>query len=136
MENLLKPIYDNEREGKKGPVFFIFPGKGINHHIFFYFFVDDLVIISKQLGYPFLLLRGRNLLFQKILEALMINFNLEALSQEIRTSDIHGMHNSQHFLFIGGLAQMELEQLFVGESQRLTILHEDNHNAFPLGITF
>jgi hypothetical protein len=58
--NLLKPICDNEREGKKGPVFFIFPGKGINHHIFFSFFVDDLIIISKQLGYPFFFALGRN----------------------------------------------------------------------------
>jgi len=82
--NLLKPICDNEREGKKGHVFFIFSGKGINHHIFISFFVDDLIIVSKQLGYPFLLLWGSNSLFQKILEALMINFNLEAFPQEIR----------------------------------------------------
>jgi hypothetical protein len=63
MVNLLKPICDNEREGKKGPVFFIFPVKGINHHILFSFFVDELIIISKQLGYPFLLLGGRNSFF-------------------------------------------------------------------------
>jgi hypothetical protein len=117
--------------GKKGIVFFIFPSKGINHHIFFSFFVENLVIISKQLGYPFLLLRGRNSLFQKILEALKISFNLEASPQEIRTPEIHSTQNSQHFLFIGGLAQMALRQLFVDESQRSTILDEDSPNAFP-----
>jgi hypothetical protein len=60
-------------------------------------------------------------LFHKILEALMINFNLEALPREIRTLEIYNVQNSQHFLIIGGLDQMTLRQLFVGESQRLTI---------------
>jgi hypothetical protein len=49
------------------------------------FFVEDLIIIFKQLGYPFLFLQGKNLLLQKILDPLMIHFNLESLPQEIRT---------------------------------------------------
>jgi hypothetical protein len=65
----------------------------------------------------------------------MICFNLEAFPQDIRTSEIHNVQNSQHFLFIGGLAQISLRQLLAGEIQRLTILHEDNPNAFPQGIT-
>jgi hypothetical protein len=47
----------NERE-KREPSFFIFPGKSVNHHIFFTLFVNDLIIISKQLGHPFLFLWG------------------------------------------------------------------------------
>jgi hypothetical protein len=50
------------------------------------FFVEDLIIIFKQLGYPFLFLQGKNLLLQKILDPLMIHFNLESLPQEIRTT--------------------------------------------------
>jgi hypothetical protein len=61
----------------------------------------------------------------------MISFNLEALPQEITMLEIHNMRNNQHFLFIGGLAQMVLEKLFVGEIQRSTTLHEDSPNAFP-----
>jgi hypothetical protein len=46
------------------------------------------------------------------------------------------MYNIQHFLFIGGLAQMEIrKKKNSSEIQRLTILHEDIPNAFPRGIT-
>jgi hypothetical protein len=45
----------NERE--EGPFVFIFPGKSISHHTFFALLVKNLIIISKQLGHPFLWLR-------------------------------------------------------------------------------
>jgi hypothetical protein len=57
----------------------------------------------------------------------MINFNLEVFPQDIRMPNTH----TQNLIFIGGLAQMALGQLFVGESQRSTILHEDIPNVFP-----
>jgi hypothetical protein len=57
LENNLKPICDNEGEEKEGP-FFILSGEGINHHIFFSLLVNDLIIIPKQLGHPFLFLWG------------------------------------------------------------------------------
>jgi hypothetical protein len=75
--NNLEPIWYNEGEGKKGPFIFIFSGKCINNHIVFSFLVNDLIIISKELSHPFLLLWGGKALFQKILEALMICLNLE-----------------------------------------------------------
>jgi hypothetical protein len=56
--NNLKPICNNEGEGKEEPFLFLLLGEGINHHIFFSLLVNDLIIISKQLGHPFLLLRG------------------------------------------------------------------------------
>jgi hypothetical protein len=65
----------------------------------------------------------------------MINFYLEVFPKEIRSPKIDSVQNSQNFLFMGGLAQMELKQLFCGESQRSSILHEDSPNAFPRGIT-
>jgi hypothetical protein len=77
----LEPIWYNEGKRKKGSVIFIFSGKCICNHIVFAFFVNDLIIISKELGHPFLFLSGGNALFQKILEALMVCLNLEAFPQ-------------------------------------------------------
>jgi hypothetical protein len=95
----LEPIWYNEGEGEKEPFIFIFSRKSVNNHIFFAFLVNDLIIITKELSYPFLLLWGGRSLLQKILEALMICLNLEEFPQEIRVSEIHCMQNSQHFLF-------------------------------------
>jgi hypothetical protein len=69
-----------ERE-KNRPFIFIFSRKCICNHIVFSFLVNYLIIISKELSHPFLFLWGGNVLFQKILEALMICLNLEAFSQ-------------------------------------------------------
>jgi hypothetical protein len=60
-----------ERE-KKGSFIFIFPGQCICHDIVFSLLVNDLIIISKELSHPFLLLLGGNALFQKVLEALIV----------------------------------------------------------------
>jgi hypothetical protein len=79
--NGLEPIWYNEGERKKGPFILIFSGKCICNHIVFVFLVNDLIIIFKELSHPLLLLWGGNALFQKILEALMICLNLEALPQ-------------------------------------------------------
>jgi len=110
--------------------------KGHQPPHFLFLFVYDIIIISKQLGYPFLFLQGRNSLFQIILEALMINFYLESFPREIRMTKIHIMKNIQHFIFIGWLDQMVLRQCFGGQSQRSAIFHENIPNAFPRGITF
>jgi hypothetical protein len=56
MENCLNPINYNEREGKEGPFIFIFTGKNINKKKLFSILVNDLIIIPKQLGHPFLFL--------------------------------------------------------------------------------
>jgi hypothetical protein len=45
--NSLDPILYNEGEGEKGPIFFIFPGKSIDHEIFISFLVNDIIIITK-----------------------------------------------------------------------------------------
>jgi hypothetical protein len=82
----LEPIEYNEGKRKKGSFVFIFPGQCIRHDIVFSLLVNDLIIISKELSHPFLLLLGGNVLFQKVLETLMVGLNLEALPQEIRTS--------------------------------------------------
>jgi len=81
LANDLEPIWYNEGERKKGAFIFIFLGKCICNHIIFFFLVNDLIIISKELSHPFLLLWGGNALFQKIFEALMICLNLEAFPQ-------------------------------------------------------
>jgi hypothetical protein len=47
LTNILEPIWYNEGEGEKGPVFFIFPGNNIGHYIFLTLIVNDLIIISK-----------------------------------------------------------------------------------------
>jgi hypothetical protein len=91
LANSLEPIWYNEGKRKKGSFFFIFFGQCIHHHIVFAFLVNHLIIISKELSHPFLLLRGGNALFQKVLEALMLCLNLEMLPQEIRESQINGM---------------------------------------------
>jgi hypothetical protein len=75
----LEPIEYNEGKRKNGSFFFIFLGQCIHHYIVFDLPVNDLIIISKELSHPFLLLLGGNALFQKILEALMVGLNLEAL---------------------------------------------------------
>jgi hypothetical protein len=75
----LEPIWYNEGERKKGPFIFIFSGKCIDNHIVFSFLVNDLIIIFKELSHLFLLLWAGNVLFQKMLEALMIYLNLEEL---------------------------------------------------------
>jgi hypothetical protein len=82
--NDLEPIWYNEGKKKKGSFIFIFLGKCIRNHIFFSFLVNDLIITSKELSHPFFLLQGGNALFQKILEALMVCLNLEALPLYIR----------------------------------------------------
>jgi hypothetical protein len=84
LPNDLEPIWYNEGKIKKGSFIFIFSGKCICNHIVFAFLVNDLIIISKELSHPFLLLRGGNALFQKIFEALMVCLNLEAFPLEIR----------------------------------------------------
>jgi hypothetical protein len=111
----LEPIWDNEGERKKGSFFFILLGKSVIKNSSFSLVVNYLIIIAKELGDPFLLLRGGNSLFHKMLEALMICFNLEALAQEIRMPEIHSMQNRQNFLFIDRLSQMALRNFFVGE---------------------
>jgi hypothetical protein len=80
----LQPIRYNEGNIKEGSFIFIFPGQCIRHYIVFALLVDDLIIIAKELGDPFLFLLGGNALFQKVFEALMVCLNLESLPQEIR----------------------------------------------------
>jgi hypothetical protein len=80
----LQPIRYNEGKRKEGSFVFIFPRQCIRHYIFFALLVNDLIIISKKLSDPFLLLLGGNVLFQKVFEALMVCLNLESLPQEIR----------------------------------------------------
>jgi hypothetical protein len=87
----LEPIRYNERKRKKGSFFFIFSGQCIYHYIVFSLLVKDLIIITKELNHPFLLLLGGNALFQKVLEALMVGLNLEAFPQEKRVPQINGM---------------------------------------------
>jgi hypothetical protein len=77
--HILEPIWYNKGEGKKGSFIFIFSRKSISNHIFFSFLVNDLIIITKDVSYPFLFLLGGRSLLQKILEALMICLNLESL---------------------------------------------------------
>jgi predicted ABC-type exoprotein transport system permease subunit len=81
LANILEKIWYNEGERKKRSFIFIFSGKFIHTHIVFSFIVNDIIIISKDISHPFLLLWGGNALFQKILEALMVFLNLEALTQ-------------------------------------------------------
>jgi hypothetical protein len=95
----LELIGYNEGKRKKGSFVFIFSGQCIRHDIVFALLVNDLIIISKELGHPFLLLLGGNALFQKVLEALMVCLNLEALPQEIQTPQLNDMQNHQHFFF-------------------------------------
>jgi hypothetical protein len=85
----LEPIGYNEGKRKKGSFFFIFSGQCICHYIVFALFVNDLIIITKELSHPFLLLLGGNALFQKVLEALMVSLNLEAFPQEIRAPQLN-----------------------------------------------
>jgi hypothetical protein len=85
----LDPIWYNEGKGKKGPFIFIFSRKGVNDNIFFAFLVNYLIIITKEISYPFLFFRGGRLLLQKILEDLMTCTNLEAFPQEIRALEIY-----------------------------------------------
>jgi hypothetical protein len=106
LTHILEPIGYNEGKRKKGSFIFIFPGQCIRHDTVFSLLVNDLIIISKELSHPFLFLLGGNALFQKVLEALMVDLNLEAFSQEIRTPQLNDMHNCQHFLFINGFAQI------------------------------
>jgi hypothetical protein len=131
LAHILEPIGYNEGKRKNGSFFFIFSGQCICHYIVFSLLVNYLIIISKELSHPFLLLRGGNALFQKVLEALMVGINLEALPQEIRAPQINGMQNSQHFLFINGFAQIPFRQFLVGEGQRSTLLHKDMLIPFP-----
>jgi hypothetical protein len=132
----LEPIGYNEGKRKKGSFFFIFLGQCIRHYIVFSLFVNDIIIIKKELSHPFLLFLGGNALFQKVLEALMVGLDLEALPQEIRVTQLNEMHNNQHFLFINGFAHIPFRQLLVGEGQRKTLFHKDNTDSFPRGITF
>jgi hypothetical protein len=85
----LEPIGYNEGKRKKGSFLFIFSGQCIRHYIVFSLLVNDLIIITKELSHPFLLLLGGNALFQKVLEALMVGLNLEAFPQEIRAQHIN-----------------------------------------------
>jgi hypothetical protein len=77
----LEPIGYNGGKRKKGSFVFIFSGQCIHRDIVFSLLVNDLIIISKELSHPFLLFLGGNVLFQKVLEALMACLNLEALPQ-------------------------------------------------------
>jgi hypothetical protein len=52
----LEPIGYNEGERKKGSFVFIFLGKSVSNHILFSLIVNYLIIISKELGNPFLFL--------------------------------------------------------------------------------
>jgi hypothetical protein len=45
--NNLEPTWYNEGKGEKGPFFFIFPGKRIDHYIFLVLLVNYLIIIAK-----------------------------------------------------------------------------------------
>jgi hypothetical protein len=119
-----------ERE-KKGSLAFIFLGQCIRHDIVFSLLVNDLMIISKEISHPFLLFLGGNVLFQKVLEALMVSLNLEAFPQEMRTPQLNGMQNIQHFFFINGFAQIPFRQLLANEGQWSTLLHKDNTDFFP-----
>jgi hypothetical protein len=58
LEKNFNPIWYNEGEGKNGSFFFILSGETINHYIFFSLLVNDLIIIAKYLGHPFLFLVG------------------------------------------------------------------------------
>jgi hypothetical protein len=136
LAHILKTIWYNEGEGKNGSFIFIFSRNSVSNHIFFSFLVNDIIIITKEFSYPFLLLwEGRSLL-QKIPEALMICLNLEPFPKEIRALEIHGMHNSQHFLFIDLLAQIAFRQFFSSKGKRSSLLHKDNYNSSSRGITF
>jgi hypothetical protein len=127
----LEPIEYNEGKRKKGSFVFIFLGQCIRHDIAFSLLVNDLIIISKEISHPFLLFLGGNALFQKVLEALMVCLNLEAFPQEIRTPQLNGMQNHQHFFFINGFSQILFRQLLASEGQRETLLHKENTNSFP-----
>ena len=131
LAHILEPIGYNEGKRKKGSFFFIFSGQCIRDYIVFSLLVNDFIIITKELSHPFLLLLGGNALFQKVLEALMVGLDLEALPQEIKAPQINDMKNSQHFLFINGFAHIPFRQLLVGEGQRSALLHKENTNTFP-----
>jgi hypothetical protein len=60
---ILKPVNDNEGEGKEETFFFIFLEKSVSHHIFFTIFVNGIIIIAKKLGHPFFFLCRWNELF-------------------------------------------------------------------------
>jgi len=132
----LEPSWYNEGKRKKGSFVFIFPGQCIRHDIVFALLVNDLIIISKELSHPFLLLLGGNVLLQKVLEALMAYLNLEAFPQEIQMPQLNDMQNHQYFLFINGFSQILFRQLLTSEGQRSTLLHKESVDSFPLGITF
>jgi hypothetical protein len=127
----LEPIRYNEGKRKKESFVFIFPGQCILHDIVFALLVNDLIIISKELSHPFLLFLGGNVLFQKVLEALMVGLNLEALPQEIKTPKLNDMQNCQHFFFINGFSQIPFRQFLASEGQRSTLLHKDSVDSFP-----
>jgi hypothetical protein len=61
--HILEPIQYNKGKRKKGSFIFIFSGQCILHDIVFSLLVNDLIIISKELSHPFLLLLGGNALF-------------------------------------------------------------------------
>jgi hypothetical protein len=126
----LEPIRYNEGKRKKRSFIFIFSGQCIRHDIVFALLVNDIIVISKELSHPFLLFLGGNVLFQKVLEALMVCLNLEALLQKIQTPQLNSMHNRQHLFFINGFAQIIFRQLLASEGQRSTLLHKDNTNSF------
>jgi hypothetical protein len=54
------------KEREKRDPSFIFLRKCIRNHIVFAFLVNDLIIISKELSHPFLLLQGGNALLQML----------------------------------------------------------------------
>jgi hypothetical protein len=61
--HLLQPIRYNEGKRKKGSFVFILSRQCICHDIVFALLVNDLIIISKELSDPFLLLLGGNVFF-------------------------------------------------------------------------
>jgi hypothetical protein len=95
----LEPIGYNEGKRKKGSFVFIFLGQCIHHDIVFALLVNDLIIISKELSHPFLLFLGGNALFQKVLEALMVSLNLEALPPRDKDATTQWHAESPTFLF-------------------------------------
>jgi hypothetical protein len=77
----LEPIWYNEGEIKMDPSSSYFMESASTTTLYFAFFVNDLIIISKELSHPFVFLWGGKALFQKILEALIICLNLEVFPQ-------------------------------------------------------
>jgi hypothetical protein len=64
-ENNLERLWYSEEEGKEGPCFFILSGKSVNDHIFVSLLVNDFIIISKHLGYPYTYFSEDKIIYSK-----------------------------------------------------------------------